>query len=95
MDSAIVDESDTTPIADASRKGYVVADPPGSADSTLSPQRAENDLESNRLSFSSFYNIGSAIYDKARAMTSGPSSVAESDSDLKEREEGTTSSTLR
>jgi len=87
MDSAVIDDPDsTTPTLENTRKTNVTSATLNS-DATLSPQRPEPELESHRLSFSSFYNIGSAIYDKARAMTSGPSSVAGSEPDIRDRDD--------
>lgn len=51
-------------------------------DSALQVPRQDNDSDQNRSSFSSLYQIGSALYDRARgAMASGPSSVAGSEPD--------------
>jgi len=84
--SAIIDDSaDLTPTAEGLRHSNVfptaavISDPP----STLEPPRTDAESESKeRLSFSSLYNIGSSLYDRAsRAMTSGPSSVADSEPD--------------
>lgn len=46
---------------------------------------ADPETESNRLSFSSLYSLGSAIYDRARGVgVSGPSSAAGSEAECKE-----------
>ena len=79
--AVVVEETGrTTPTLEAMRRGNV--SPTGSLPEPAFPsRRSEPDLDSNRLSFSSWYNIGSAIYDRARAMASTPSSVAESEAD--------------
>jgi hypothetical protein len=45
---------------------------------------SDPETESNRLSFSSLYSLGSAIYDRARGVgVSGPSSAMESEAERK------------
>jgi len=79
--SAVVDEEDSTSTLESMRRDNV--SPTSSVpDPANSSRKSEPDLDSNRLSFSSWYNIGSAIYDRARgAMASTPSSVAGSEAD--------------
>lgn len=81
--SAIDDSQDTTSILEERRRGNI--SPTASlSDSTLQLPRSENDADGNRVSFSSIYQMGSALYDRARgAMASAPSSVAGSEPDSK------------
>lgn len=52
------------------------------SDGSLQPPRSDPETDSNRVSFSSIYQIGTALYDRARgAMASAPSSVAGSEPD--------------
>lgn len=74
-------EVDTTPTLEGARhhhgnfaSAYTLTLP----DSAFRPPRSEPDAESNRLSFSSLYSIGSAIYNTTRGL-SGPSSLAGSE----------------
>lgn len=80
--SAIDDSNDTTAAIEEQRRGNL--SPTGSIpDSALQIPRSDNDSDANRVSFSSIYQIGSALYDRARgAMASAPSSVAGSEPDI-------------
>ena len=77
--TSAIDDSEGTPTLDGARKGNV--SPTASLpDPVFLAPRSEPDLESNRMSFSSLYTYGSALYDRARgAMISAPSSVADSE----------------
>lgn len=85
--AAIDDPADLTPTLERLRHenvfptaSSVISDP---SNTTLDPSRADVEPDSKeRLSFSSLYNLGSQLYDRAsRAMTSGPSSIADSEPD--------------
>ncbi|PNS17135.1 hypothetical protein CAC42_7189 [Sphaceloma murrayae] len=57
--------------------------------------RSEPDLESNRLSLSSFCSFGSVLYDRARGvMTSTPSSIAGSEAEVKQDTSTTATTSL-
>ena len=79
------DNDDTTPTLEGNRN-------PHSTPPLMLPEAAfrpgkprDPETESNRLSFSSLYSLGSAIYDRARgAGVSGPNSAAGSEADRKE-----------
>ncbi|KAF2226255.1 histidine phosphatase superfamily-domain-containing protein [Elsinoe ampelina] len=76
-----------------SQRGNVSPTTSSPPDTALVP-RSEPDLESNRLSLSSFCSFGSVLYDRARGvMTSTPSSVAGSEIDAKQENGGTTATT--
>ncbi|GAB7339413.1 hypothetical protein MBLNU457_6047t1 [Dothideomycetes sp. NU457] len=85
--AAIDDPADLTPTLERLRHdnvfptaSSVISDP---SNNTLDSSRADTESESKeRLSFSSLYNLGSQLYDRAsKAITSGPSSVADSEPD--------------
>ncbi|KAL1311320.1 hypothetical protein AAFC00_001498 [Neodothiora populina] len=86
--SAIEDDHDATPTTDV-RQGDNISPTPSLLESTQNHPRSDPDADSNRVSFSSIYQIGSALYDRARgamgsgsAAGSGPSSVAGSEPDI-------------
>jgi len=75
--SAVEETDSATPTLEAARAGYLA--------STLTlpdahrPTRSEADLDSKRMSFSSLYSIGSAIYPANTRAMSGPGSIAGSE----------------
>lgn len=92
-DTSAIDDSENTPTLEGTRKSNV-SPAPSLPDAALHGQRSEPSLESNRMSFSSFYNMGSALYDRARgAISSTPSSVAGSESDVRGEGNGATTAT--
>lgn len=83
--SAVIDDMDSTPTIDGMKKAprSPTGEPGSLPDAApIQPRSDLPDLESNRMSFSSLYSLGSNIYDRARgAMPSAPSSVAGSEPD--------------
>ncbi|KAF2687198.1 hypothetical protein K458DRAFT_401771 [Lentithecium fluviatile CBS 122367] len=75
---AVEDTDNATPTLEAARGGNLAA--ALTLPDAHHPARSEGELESNRMSFSSLYSIGSAIYPNARTM-SGPGSIAGSEPD--------------
>ena len=74
-----VDETDTTPTLEGSHsKSVSSAHTLMLPDTALRQAKSEGDTESNRMSFSSLYSLGSAIYNGTRGKSS-PSSVADSE----------------
>ncbi|KAF2712234.1 hypothetical protein K504DRAFT_464312 [Pleomassaria siparia CBS 279.74] len=69
-----IDESDTTPTA--STQYLTLQD-------TLHRSSRDPDVESNRMSFSSLYSLGSVIYNSAARGLSGPGSVASSEPEVR------------
>jgi inositol-hexakisphosphate/diphosphoinositol-pentakisphosphate 1-kinase len=76
-------DADTTPTLEGNQRGLRPANAPPLMlpEAALRPSKPlDADAESNRLSFSSLYSLGSAIYNSAKGITaSGPSSVAGSE----------------
>ncbi|KAF2191080.1 hypothetical protein K469DRAFT_735960 [Zopfia rhizophila CBS 207.26] len=90
-----IEERDTTPTLEAARGGGLAATQTLTLpDTALQKSKSEGDSESNRMSFSSLYSLGSAIYTGTRGL-SGPSSVAESEPEMKMEgpSQGTTTAT--
>lgn len=77
--SAIDDTDTVTPTLEAAREGAAAASALTLPDAHRQP-RSDGDGESNRMSFSSLYSIGSAIFPNTRGM-SGPGSVAGSEAE--------------
>ncbi|ORY17780.1 histidine phosphatase superfamily-domain-containing protein [Clohesyomyces aquaticus] len=93
---AIIGEADTTPTLEGGRHSSLA-----STQTLMLPEayrvpktEGEREPESNRMSFSSLYSLGSAIYNSTRGI-SGPSSVAESEPEAKMEgpSQGTTTAT--
>ena len=81
---AAEDADDTTPTLEGNRYPESTA-PLMLPEAALCPSNlGDPETESNRLSFSSLYSLGSAIYDRARGVAvSGPSSAAGSEAECK------------
>lgn len=76
--SAIAEFDDTTPTLQAARAGSLSLASSLAHPDAHRPPRSDVDAESNRMSFSSLYSIGSAIHPNPRGL-SGPSSLAGSE----------------
>lgn len=77
--SAIDEEADVTPTLEGSRNGNPTATQAFSLpDAAFYRSKSDPDAESNRMSFSSLYSLGSVIMNTTRGL-SGPSSVAGSE----------------
>ncbi|PSN66949.1 hypothetical protein BS50DRAFT_573736 [Corynespora cassiicola Philippines] len=91
--SAIAEFDDTTPTLQAARAGSLSLASSLAHPDAHRPPRSDVDAESNRMSFSSLYSIGSAIHPNPRGL-SGPSSLAGSEPEVKmEGTHGTTTAT--
>lgn len=80
-ESMAVDELDATPTLEASRGGSPIPPQTLALPDTAyrQPAKTDGDAESNRMSFSSLYSLGSAIHSTGARGLSGPSSVAGSE----------------
>ncbi|KAF2473228.1 uncharacterized protein BDR25DRAFT_282566 [Lindgomyces ingoldianus] len=73
-----IDESNTTPTLEGGRHASLASTQTLMLPEAYRPPRSEGEPESNRMSFSSLYSLGSAIYNTTRGI-SGPSSVTGSE----------------
>ncbi|OCK86303.1 hypothetical protein K432DRAFT_341380 [Lepidopterella palustris CBS 459.81] len=79
-----IDETDTTPTLEGSRGGSISSAQTLTLPDTAFPHsKSEGDVESNRMSFSSLYSLGSAIYNGTRGLASGTSSVSGSEPEVR------------
>ncbi|KAF2789910.1 hypothetical protein K505DRAFT_283544 [Melanomma pulvis-pyrius CBS 109.77] len=90
-----IDESDTTPTLEASRGVSLASTHALALPDTAYRTSRDTDLESNRMSFSSLYSLGSVIYNSTARGLSGPSSVSGSEPEVKMEgpAQGTTTAT--
>ncbi|KAF2814982.1 uncharacterized protein BDZ99DRAFT_566894 [Mytilinidion resinicola] len=73
-----IDETETTPTLEGSRGGSIsTAQTLTLPDAARRQSRSEVDTESNRMSFSSLYSLGSAIYNGTRALSGSSSVISE------------------
>ncbi|KAF2747947.1 hypothetical protein M011DRAFT_466987 [Sporormia fimetaria CBS 119925] len=84
--SAVVDDTDTTPTLEASRRGSIATSLalalPDTAFSSRARTSNDQDADSHRMSFSSLYSLGSVIMSSTRGL-SGPGSAAGSEPEVK------------
>jgi inositol hexakisphosphate/diphosphoinositol-pentakisphosphate kinase len=76
---AVEETDNATPTLETARAGYLASTLP--LPDAHRPTRSEADLDSNRMSFSSLYSIGSAIYPANTRAMSGPGSIAGSEAE--------------
>jgi inositol-hexakisphosphate/diphosphoinositol-pentakisphosphate 1-kinase len=79
--NSAVDDTDTTPTLEGTQANNINAAGPVLPEAAIQAPRVETDIDSHRMSFSSLYSFGSAIYNgiQGRPPVSGPSSVAGSE----------------